>query len=69
MALLVNPAYPALAESQSRAMVSAASKLGLELHVLNASTEDDFDAVFENVSRLRAGGLVNQRRYGLRSRH
>ena len=58
MALLVNPAYPALAESQSRAMVSAASKLGLELHVLNASTEDDFDAVFENVSRLRAGGLV-----------
>src|SRR2546423_7555369 len=58
MALLVNPAYPALAEAQSRAMVSAASKLGLEQHVLNASTEDDFDAVFENVSRLRAGGLV-----------
>jgi ABC-type uncharacterized transport system substrate-binding protein len=58
MALLVNPDYPALAEPQSRAMLSAASKFGLELHVLNASSEDDFDAVFENLSRLRAGGLV-----------
>jgi putative tryptophan/tyrosine transport system substrate-binding protein len=58
MALLVNPDYPALAEPQSRAMLSAASKFGLELHVLNASSEDDFDAVFENLNRLRAGGLV-----------
>ena len=58
MALLVNPADPALAEPQSRAMLSAASKFGLELHVLNASREDDFDAVFENLIRLRAGGLV-----------
>jgi putative ABC transport system substrate-binding protein len=58
MALLVNPDYPALAEPQSRAMLSAASKFGLELHVLTASSEDDFDAVFENLSRLRAGGLV-----------
>ena len=58
MALLVNPADPALAEPQSRVMLSAASKFGLELHVLNASSEDDFDAVFENLIRLRAGGLV-----------
>jgi putative ABC transport system substrate-binding protein len=58
MALLVNPADPALAEPQSRAMLSAASKFGLELHVLNASSEDDFDAVFESLTRLRAGGLV-----------
>src|SRR5262245_12777987 len=58
MALLVNPADPALAEPQSRAMLSAASKFGLELHVLNASSEDDFDGVFENLIRLRAGGLV-----------
>ena len=58
MALLVNPADPALAEPQSRAMLSAASKFGLELHLLNASSEDDFDAVFENLLRLRAGGLV-----------
>ena len=58
MGLLVNPADPALAEPQLRAMLSAASKFGLELHVLNASSEDDFDAVFENLSRLRAGGLL-----------
>jgi putative tryptophan/tyrosine transport system substrate-binding protein len=58
MALLINPADPALAEPQSRAILSAASKFGLELHVLNASSEHDFDAVFENLIRLRAGGLV-----------
>jgi putative ABC transport system substrate-binding protein len=55
MALLVNPV---LAESQSRAIQSAASKLGLQLQVLNASSEQDFDAVFADLDRLRAGGLV-----------
>jgi putative ABC transport system substrate-binding protein len=37
VALLVNPADPALAESQSEETLSAAHALGLELHVLNAS--------------------------------
>ena len=32
--------------------------LGLELHVLNASTERDFDGVFAKLIELRAGGLV-----------
>src|SRR3984957_16275674 len=36
MALLVNPADPILAEPQTREALSAASTLGLELHVLNA---------------------------------
>jgi putative ABC transport system substrate-binding protein len=58
MALLVNPAASVLAESQSRAIQSAASKFGLELHVLNASSEQDFDAVFADLVRLRVGGLV-----------
>jgi putative tryptophan/tyrosine transport system substrate-binding protein len=58
MALLVNPADPVLSQAQSSAILSAASKLGLELHVLNASSERDFDAVFANLSSLRAGGLV-----------
>jgi len=58
MALLVNPADPALAEPQSRAIVSAASKFGLEIHVLNASSEHDFDGVFAKVIQLRAGGLL-----------
>ena len=30
----------------------------MELHVLNASTERDFDAVFAKLSQLRAGGLA-----------
>jgi putative tryptophan/tyrosine transport system substrate-binding protein len=58
MAVLVNPADPVLAESSSRALLSAAHPLGLELKVLNASTERDFDKVFANVIQLRAGGLV-----------
>ncbi len=39
-------------------MLAAAHTLGLELHVLNASTERDFDAALANVIQLRAGGLV-----------
>jgi len=58
MVLLVNPADRALAQAQSREVLSAARSLGLELHVLNASSERDFDAVFANLFRLRAGGLV-----------
>jgi putative ABC transport system substrate-binding protein len=58
MALLVNPADPTLAERQVRVSLSAAKTFGLELHVLNASTERDFDAVFTKLMQLRAGGLV-----------
>ncbi len=39
-------------------MQAAAHALGLQLHVLNASTERDFDAVFARLIQLRAGGLV-----------
>jgi putative ABC transport system substrate-binding protein len=58
MALLVNPANPTLAEINSKELQAAARTLGLELHVLNASTEDDFDAVFTKLPQLPAGGLV-----------
>jgi putative tryptophan/tyrosine transport system substrate-binding protein len=34
------------------------SALGLELHVLNASTESNFEAVFAKIGLLRASGLV-----------
>jgi putative tryptophan/tyrosine transport system substrate-binding protein len=57
-AFLVNPANPANTETQSNQVLSAADSLGLELHVLNASTEDEFNAVFANLLQLRAGGLV-----------
>ena len=58
VALLVNPSDPAMAETASRDSQAAAHTLGLELHVLNASTEGDFDAVFARLIQLRAGGLV-----------
>jgi putative ABC transport system substrate-binding protein len=58
IALLVNPTNPALAEPQTRMAMSAAKILGLELHVLTASADGDFDAVFAKIVELRAGGLV-----------
>jgi putative tryptophan/tyrosine transport system substrate-binding protein len=58
IALLVNPANPSLAETATKEMQAAARTLGLELHVLNASTERDFDAVFADLLQLRAGALV-----------
>jgi ABC-type uncharacterized transport system substrate-binding protein len=58
MALLVNPTNPVLAEPQTKLAQSAANTLGLELHVLNASTERDFDAVFEKLIKLRVAGLA-----------
>ncbi len=58
MALLVNPANPGLAETSSKSVLSAAKALGLELHILNASAEHDFDGVFAELTQLRAGGLV-----------
>jgi ABC-type uncharacterized transport system substrate-binding protein len=48
----------ATAETTSRDLQAAARTLGLQLHVLHASTERDFDAVFANLLQLRAGGLV-----------
>jgi putative tryptophan/tyrosine transport system substrate-binding protein len=58
MALLVNPAHPTLAESNTEVLQAAARTLGLALHVLNASTEGEFDGVFAKLIQLRAGGLV-----------
>jgi ABC-type uncharacterized transport system substrate-binding protein len=56
--LLINPTSPNLAEVQTRDLETAARSRGLLLHVLRASTDQEFDAVFESVARLRAGGLV-----------
>jgi len=58
MALLVNPTEPALAQTYTSKVLAAAHSLGLELHVLNASSERDFDGVFARLIELRAGGLV-----------
>jgi putative ABC transport system substrate-binding protein len=58
MALLVNPTNPALAESTAKATQDAARILGLNLHILRAGAESEFDALFSSLNRLRASGLV-----------
>jgi putative tryptophan/tyrosine transport system substrate-binding protein len=57
VALLVNPSGP-LAEPATRTVQAAARILGLKLQVFHASTERDFDSVFETLVKLQAGALV-----------
>jgi putative tryptophan/tyrosine transport system substrate-binding protein len=57
MAALVNPTNPN-AEMHARDLQTAAGTLGVQLHVLHASAERDFDTVFTAMVELRARGLV-----------
>src|SRR5262245_22558865 len=54
---LVNPNNPNAA-TQSRDIQAAARALGVKVYILNASTEDDFNAVFDRLDQLQVGGLV-----------
>ncbi len=56
--VLVNPTDPARAEATSKELQASAHTLGLQLHVLHARTDRDFDTVFARLAELRAGGLV-----------
>jgi putative tryptophan/tyrosine transport system substrate-binding protein len=58
IALLVNPTSPFIAKNISSELQSAAHTLGMQLHILNASTERDFDTVFATFVQLRASALV-----------
>jgi putative ABC transport system substrate-binding protein len=58
MAALVNPTNPSNAEILSRDLRATARLLGLQLHLLHASSDADIDAVFATLTELRAGGLV-----------
>jgi putative ABC transport system substrate-binding protein len=55
--LLVNPNNPN-AQTLSRDLQAVAGKLGLQLHVLYASTERDLDRLFAELVQRRAGALV-----------
>jgi putative ABC transport system substrate-binding protein len=57
IALLVNPTNP-VSETLSRDMEAAARTLGLQLHVLKASTDQDLDTAFATLVQLRVSGLV-----------
>jgi putative tryptophan/tyrosine transport system substrate-binding protein len=57
ISVLVNPTYPET-EALVRDLQVAARTLGLQLHVLHASTEREFDTVFATLVQLRGGALV-----------
>ena len=58
VALLVNPTSTALAETTTRELETAARTMGLEFHVLHASSEREIDTAFATLVQLRAGALV-----------
>ena len=55
--LLLNPNDPR-AETQSADMQEAAHALGLQIHIVNASTEGEVDSAFATLAQLRAGALI-----------
>ena len=57
VALLVNPNNPHT-EPETKVVQDAARSLGLQLHVLDASTEGEIDTAFGKLIELRAGGLL-----------
>jgi putative ABC transport system substrate-binding protein len=57
MGYLVNPMSPMMA-GYLKGAAQAASTLGVDIRLLNASTEGEIDEAFASLQRLRAGGLI-----------
>jgi putative tryptophan/tyrosine transport system substrate-binding protein len=57
-AVLISPTSANLAEAQTRDLEAAAHALNLQLHLLKASTEREFQAAFAKIAELHSGGLV-----------
>jgi putative ABC transport system substrate-binding protein len=57
IAALVNPTFPG-SDIQARELQAAASALGRQLHILQASSRRDIDTAFANLVPLKASGLV-----------
>jgi len=58
IAVLLNSANAARYENATRDLEAAARTIGLQIKVLHASTERDFDAAFATLPQLRTVGLV-----------
>ena len=58
IAVLVNPTSAFITENISKDLQSTARTLGLQLEILSASNENDFDKVFATLAQLRADALV-----------
>jgi putative tryptophan/tyrosine transport system substrate-binding protein len=57
-AVLLNPANHVVVETETRTLAAAARTLGLQLRVVNASTEGELDSAFARLAQQRASGLV-----------
>jgi len=58
MALLVDPTDAGTTNTTASDVMTAAHGFGLQLHILQASSEADFEGVFAKLSQLGVGGLV-----------
>jgi putative ABC transport system substrate-binding protein len=58
IAHLLNPSNAPYTESEMTEAQKAARSLGLQLHILNASTIGEIDAAFTGLEQVRAGGLL-----------
>jgi putative ABC transport system substrate-binding protein len=56
--VLVNPTSSSLAESTARDAQAAGRALGKQIHILNATTEDQIDAAFASLARMRSDALL-----------
>jgi ABC-type uncharacterized transport system substrate-binding protein len=56
--LLVNPTNPILSETEINGAMSAAHNFSVTLHVLNATSESEFEDVFATLIQIGARGLV-----------
>ena len=56
--VLVNPTNPTLAGSLWKEAQEAADTLGVQVHLLNASTEEDFVRAFDTLKQLNARALI-----------
>jgi putative ABC transport system substrate-binding protein len=57
VAVLINPANATNAETTLREVQEAARSIGLQIHVLNASTSREIDAAFATLARERPDAL------------
>jgi len=58
IALLINPTSSLISERITTELQSTTRALGVQLHVVQASTERDFDPAFATLAQMGAGGLV-----------
>ena len=59
MALFVNPTNSTNAANDAKEAQSAAGRIGVQLHVMQVSTKDDFNEAFAKLLQLRVGAFLS----------